>query len=424
MTRDRWLLSALSLGLALASPATAWAGTGSGDIDDLLVDGKFTFDVRARYEEVSQEGNFPGGDAEAPTIRARVGFLTGKVNGFQGLVEGVGVVHLSDHFNDGVNGETQYPLVPDPSGVQLNRLQVEYTGFEGADIIVGRQRINLDNQRFVGAAAWRQLEQTYDALRIGYTGIDKLSLTYIYVDQVNRVFGDESTKSEFDGPIHLFNIGYDYALIGKIVGYAYLLDLSESNPVLDLTEARAQSTATWGLRVSGKKTIADGYALGYEAEYAHQNDYADNPNDVSLNYWHGDLAIMHSGFTLLGGFETLEGNGVVGFSTPLGTLHKFQGYADAFLTTPANGIVDIYGKLGYEIKFEEPVGPITGVTAAVWYHDFDAERGGASLGREFDLEAVAKLGDHFAVGTKYANLDGDGAVRDRHKTWFYVEANY
>lgn len=413
----------MSFGVAMAAPGPAVAA--SGEIDDLLVDGKFTFDVRARYEQVSQHPFVE--DAEAPTIRARVGFVTGKFANFQGLIEGETVVHLSDHFNDSVNGETQYPLVVDPSGTELNRLQLEYTGIPQTDVILGRQRINLDNQRFIGAVGWRQNEQTFDALRVANTSIDGLLLTYIYVDQVNRVYGNESPKGEFDGPIHLFNAAYDYAPIGKIVGYAYLLDLGESNPALDLSEARAQSTATVGLRIAGKKTVAEGYVLGYEAEYAHQSDYAGNPNDISLGYWHADLALTTSGFTVLGGFESLEGsgrNGVPGFSTPLATLHKFQGYADAFLTTPSSGIVDIYAKLGYETKFDEPIGPITGVAAAVWYHDFDAERGGASLGREVDLEAVARLGEHFGIGAKYADLDGSGSVADRQKTWFYVEMNY
>ena len=49
----------------------------------------------------------------------------------------------------------------------------------------------------------------------------------------------------------------------------------------------------------------------------------------------------------MGGIEYLEGNGTIGFSTPLATLHKFQGFADVFLTTPASGITDAYGKLGY-----------------------------------------------------------------------------
>ena len=41
----------------------------------------------------------------------------------------------------------------------------------------------------------------------------------------------------------------------------------------------------------------------------------------------------------------MEGNGVKGFTTPLATLHKFQGWADKFLATPVNGIEDEYVNL-------------------------------------------------------------------------------
>ena len=411
--------------MVLAALLVSAAGSGiqtaraSDDVDDLLVDGKFTFDVRARYEHVDQEGFAK--DASAPTVRARVGFVTGKVANFQGLIEGEAIVHLSDHFNDTENGQTAFPKVVDPAGMELNRLQLEYTGIPQTVVTLGRQRINLDNQRFIGASGWRQNEQTFDALRVTNTSIDGLALTYIYVNQVNTIYGNESPLGDFQGPVHLFNAAYDLPPVGKIVGYAYLLDLNGQ------TTAAAQSTATFGLRVTGKKDVGDGLSLGYEAEYAHQNDYADNPNNISLDYWHGDLSLARSGLSALVGVESLEGSGVTnvaGFSTPLATLHKFQGYADAFLVTPKNGIVDVYGKVGYEMKFDQPVGPITGFTAAAWYHGFDSERGSQSLGEEFDLEAVARLGEHFSLGTKYANYDGDGGVQGREKIWLYVDANY
>jgi hypothetical protein len=407
-------------GAAVALPlfGGVFAAHASDDIDDLLVDGKFTFDARVRVERVDQEGFAER--AVAPTARARVGFVTGKVSDFQGLIEAEAVVHLGDRFNDTVNGNTTYPVIPDPDGIELNRLQVEYSGLPQTVLTLGRQRINLDNQRFVGAGAWRQNEQTFDALRVVNTSIDGLALTYVFVNQVNRIFGNESLQGEFDEPSHFFNAAYELPPIGKIVGYAYLVDI-------DVASMRNQASASYGLRVTGKKDVGGGYALGYEAEYAHQNDYGHNPNDLSLSYWHGDLSIAHSGLQALIGVESLEGSGVggvPGFSTPLGTLHKFQGYADVFLNTPSNGIVDVYGKVGYEQKLSEPFGPITGFTAAAWYHDFDAERGGQSLGSEIDLEAAAKFGDHFTVGAKYADYDGDGGFAGRQKIWLYVDAIY
>ena len=69
----------------------------------------------------------------------------------------------------------------------------------------------------------------------------------------------------------------------------------------------------------------------------------------------------------------------VGVKTPYATLHGFQGWADKFLTTPADGIEDFYlglsGKLG-------------GVTLGATYHDFQAEESSADFGTEIDLVAT------------------------------------
>jgi hypothetical protein len=49
---------------------------------------------------------------------------------------------------------------------------------------------------------------------------------------------------------------------------------------------------------------------------------------------------------------------VKGFTTPLATLHKFQGWADKFLTTPVNGLADLYVNAGYTRKGVGPLAPV------------------------------------------------------------------
>jgi hypothetical protein len=82
-------------------------------------------------------------------------------------------------------------------------------------------------------------------------------------------------------------------------------------------------------------------------EVAHQTNYANNPLSISLNYWLGEGSVTYKGLTGLIGYEVLEGNGTIGFATPLATLHAFNGWADMFLTTPANGLKDFYLKAAY-----------------------------------------------------------------------------
>jgi hypothetical protein len=177
-----------------------------------------------------------------------------------------------------------------------------------------------------------------------------------------------------------------------------------------------------GLRFTGKQDF-DGWSLFYTGEFARQTDYANNPANFDLDYWALEGGVGAHGFKLLAGVETLEGDGTTGFATPLATLHKFQGTADAFLTTPVNGIVDAYGTLSYETKVDTGIG-LTAVSAAVTYHDFETERGGTSLGSEWDVEVTGKFGDRWTAGVKYASLDGDGPIADRDKIWVSVGFTY
>ena len=53
-------------------------------------------------------------------------------------------------------------MVPDPRGTELNRFQITNTSLPGTRTTLGRQRIVLDDSRFVGNVGFRQNEQTFD----------------------------------------------------------------------------------------------------------------------------------------------------------------------------------------------------------------------------------------------------------------------
>src|SRR5690606_23122827 len=160
----------------------------------------------------------------------------------------------------------------------------------------------------------------------------------------------------------------------KLTGFVY---------ALDLTQAPAQSTITYGLRASGSGT-AQGLRWSYAASFAAQEDYENNPLAFSLDYVLAEAGLGKGPFTATLGYEALEGNGVAGFSTPLATLHAFQGWADVFLATPASGIEDTYASL----RFAPPwtVGSVRNIALVAVYHDFEAELGGADLGSEWDVQ--------------------------------------
>jgi hypothetical protein len=91
-------------------------------------------------------------------------------------------------------------------------------------------------------------------------------------------------------------------------------------------------------------------SVTYIAAFARQHDYAKNPLPIELNYYLSEAGLGFHGLTGGVGYEVLEGNQTVGFSTPLATLHIFQGWADVFLTTPADGIKNLYVKAGYGLR--------------------------------------------------------------------------
>lgn len=392
---------------AVLLPASLAPAAANG-FGGFLADGSLLFNARYRYETVSQDGFAK--DAEAHTVRLRAGYRTAAVWNLQALVELEATGHLSGGFNDTVNGRTAFPAVPDPENVELNRLQLLYTGLPDTAVTLGRQEINLDDQRFVGVVAFRQNEQTFDAIRIDNGTVPGLTMTYIYLDRVNRVFGERSKQGHFNGDMHLVNAGYDLKPFGKLTAYAYLLGF-DSMPAL--------STQTYGASLSGRQAAGSGISLIYRAEAATQHPYANNPFRFDLTYLRGEFGLSSDIWSALGGVEYLEGDGKTGFSTPLATLHKFQGFADVFLTTPTGGITDAYGKIGIA-KNDLAFGPVTGASLAGWYHDFSSPHGG-SLGSEFDIEAAVHFGSHVSASLTYANYDGTAGFASRDKVWLAIE---
>ena len=382
------------------------------ELAGFLEQGRVLFDTRVRYENVDQQGFSK--DADAGTVRERLGYETASVLDMKALVEVQATQQLSHAFNDTVNGRTSYPQVPDPEAFALNRLQVAYSGQPGIAATLGRQVINLDDQRFIGASAFRQNEQTFDAMRLDYTGLSNLTATYSYVNRVNRIFSNRSPAGHFNGDIHLVNIGYDISGVGKLSAYTYLLDL-DHNPLL--------STATYGTQLAGGRSLDDRFKIRYLAGYARQTPYAANSGRYALDYWRLEGGIDYQSWSLTAGAEILGGNGTIGFSTPLATLHAFQGDADAFLTTPPQGVADQYAKLTYQTGFDVLDGTRK-LTLIAWYHDFESVHGSGGLGHELDFSAIINISDHWRFDLTHAVYDGASGIASRDKTWLSLSVTH
>ena len=362
--------------------------------------GKFYGDFRLRYESVQQDNALT--DADALTLRSRLGYKTPTKNGFSGLIEVENNTALIDNYSlppVGLN-PSQFSVIADPdSHTELDQLFLRYKA-KGFDAKIGRQVLTRQGQRFIGHVGFRQDRQTFDALNFAYSPNKKLSLSYAYINKRNRIFSNEL---DIDSKDHLLDASFKIGP-GKLKPYVYLLEVDNG------TE---NSLDTFGVSYSGK---AKGFS--YKAEFARQE-----ANDTfDANYLALEAGKKIGKVNIKVGFESLgSDNGNFGFSTPLATLHKFNGFADQFLGTPAQGLQDVYVKLS---------GKVAGGKWLAAYHDFSSDEslaGVDDLGSELNLVYARKFGKNYSGGIKYADYNaGDAAFGkvDTDKLWLWAGAKF
>ncbi len=378
-------------------------------IGQAFTEGKGHLGFRYRYEGVDQDGKPE--DAQISTLRTRLNFRTADYKGVSLFAEADDVSYIgSSRLNNLRNGKVQYPVVADPDGTDINQF---YFDVKGNDLLfrLGRQRINFDNQRFVGGVGWRQNEQTYDAATLIAKGIPNSVLTYTYVDNISRIFGPEKgvPAKDLDSNSHFLHYNYSKDGLGTVVGYGYFLDIKD-NP--------AFSSRTIGLRYTNTFNSQGGFSIPLVAEFATQDDYGDNPIGYTANYYLLSAGVKASVVKVMFNYEVLEGDKSAPgkrFITPLATLHAHQGWNDKFLNTPSAGIEDVYVSIG---------GNFVGIKAVVIYHDFSAEDGGASYGNEWDVALSKKFNDHYSALLKYSSYSEDGFSTDTDKIWLMLTANF
>lgn len=383
--------------------------------------GSMKFDLNYRYENVNQD-NVPGvpavkqpETANANTARLRLGYLTPTLVGLQAYAEYEGNWAMQEEYNSLRNLNTQYSVVADPGESELNQAWLSYNGIPDTLAKVGRQRIKFDDDRFIGNVGWRQMEMTYDSILLTYKSsfLKGLTVNAGYIDSVRTIL---STKEEMNSPI--LNVNYKVGDWGNLIGYGYWLDYGDK-------EYFARSSQTYGLRFDGKSPkFYDTFSAVYTAEWSSQDDYEQNPNDYHVDRYNLMGGLSAYNLTVSGAMEQLDGLGkgvgktTKAFQTPLGTNHAFQGWADLFLVTPADGIRDIFATASYKILDDSLI--FTGV-----YHDFSDDSGNVQYGKEWDFSILKKFGKHYSLLAKYANFNTDNiAYTDTQRVWLQANVNF
>jgi len=397
--------------LRIALLSAALAGTGfaadAANLAEAFTNGKISLNLRLRYEGVEQTGLK---DADALTLRTRLGFTTAPWLGFKAMLEAEDVRAADgDSYNQaGLNpGGAGKAVIADPELTEINQAWLAFTTGQTTGTL-GRQRLVLDNARFIGDVAWRQNMQTFDAFVLQDKTLTKTTLTYAYLQQINRVFGPDHPQGKWASSSNLFNASYAGLPAGTLTGYAYLLDFSSSP---------ANSCATYGASFAGTTKLTADASFTYRAEAATQSDYGASTLSYDTHYTvlEAGLAWKPAGFTL--GYEVLGSDHNVGFKTPLATLHAFNGWADLFLTTPAAGLRDTYAKLTANLPGECPL--------VAFYHQFDSDAGSIDFGHEFDLSLSHKFGKRVTALVKYADFHRESLLYPNvKKVWAQVEFVY
>ena len=391
----RALLSAVLL-VILAAPVPAEEAKPSSLLEAFRAS-EFHLGLRYRFETVDDDG--VSRSAEASTLRTSFSLRTAPFHDLSLFLEmeNVAVVGERDSFrNAGAgsasNGVFDRPVVADVAQTEVNQAYLRWAP-EAISLKVGRQEINLADQRFVGAVGWRQNHQSFDAVRIEGRVGDEIALGYTYLDRVHRIFGDSRGLDS-----HLLTLRTEFGSTA-VRAYGLLLDFESR-------ELASASTRTVGVEASGSWKASPGAQVLCEVEFAHQADAGDNPSDVDADYLHGMAGLDFGDVSVRVGWESLEGGEEGRFSTPLATLHKFNGWADRFLSTPEAGLEDLY------VEVRARRGAWSG---AVIYHQFDAESAAADYGSELDLLLSWKSpwGQQFAL--KAADYSADAFSVDTTK---------
>ncbi len=452
---------------ALALPTAVQA---ADTFTDALTGGKASGNFRLRYEEVNVDSTSIK-DASALTLRSRLGYETAPYYGFTGMLEfeDIHVVNGMDHYSpetvDPVKAASAtpatatnpytYAAIVDPERTEVNRAYLRYRGVPKLDMSLGRQRILLDNQRFVGPSAWRQDEQTFDAFTAAYAGVPDWNFYYAYINKVNGIASEKYIYNfDLDSSDNLFNITYSGFVLGKITAYGYFLDNQEPLAELKNTAGttyfnklnpalRYKTNDTYGLRFDGTYILPTTLPLRlfYTAEYAKQKLISPTDVDFHTNYsllefgagYAAKLGMVSAKIAqeVLGSDEQQVGATTVmqGFQTPYATKHIFNGWVDMFLNTPTGGLKDRYATLATDLqpygvklmamyhKYSEADGPTTG--------------GGArKFGNELDLQVLKQFGPNYTLGVKYGKYIADSETKsiatniDTSKFWVWGEFTF
>ena len=373
-----------------------------------LAKGDASINLRYRYELVGDDAFDQ--DAHASTLRTTIGYRTLPYKGFSLFIQAQNVAPIfkDDYYNNvGAgslsNGVKDRPVVADPAQTRMQQVYLRIDALDTA-FDLGRREIFYGDHRFIGDVRWRQNHQAFDAIHLVNHSIAKTTLSYTYADNVLRVNGGEKEMGS-----HFLNGVVNLRSDISLELFGYLLDYQDAQDF-------KLSSQTYGFRLLGAQPISGDVRALFEAEYAKEKDFQSNPNTFDLSYLELVGGVGYKTYVdVRVGREKLGSDGTFAFQTPLATGHKFNGWADKFLTTPKDGLVDWYFTAG---------GKIRTVLWLVAYHDYSADFGDDAYGSELNALVTYPSPWKQVFAAKFAIYREDGFSRDTSKLWVWTQYSF
>ncbi len=371
----------------------------------------FTLEPSSRYR-YQQVKDISRGDASASTLKLRLTANWQASDNWQAQLQGDYVHAFNDgNFNSGVVAVNTTPI-NEAKGSEINQVWLRYQSDYNWSLTLGRQALNLDNQRHVSDVAFWQNDQSFDAFTVQYSDSMHWQIRYSYLTKVHRIFGDDARAIlspediRFDTnpnrPFlqlgnhqhnsHLLNMQYKFNPAVTVSSYAYLLDNQSASQL---------SSNTYGIRVTGQ-IKPQHIKYGYEAEIAHQATASGSRWDFNGLYVLAQVSAQYNSHQFALTHERLSENNGFAFTTSLGNNHFFLGWADVFSGyINADGVRDSYltyrgrnGKLRWRIMA----------------HIFESDSSGQTAGHELDIELAYRINRDWQASLIYADYHTKGGI--------------
>ena len=344
--------------------------------------------------------------AVASTLRTTLKLETKAWRGFSFLLEAEDVTPVGaerSYRNLGYgsldNGVRDRPVIADPALTAINQAAARLERGSVA-FTLGRTELLIGDQRFVGAVGWRQHHQAFDAAALDAQFGADWSLRYAFLDRAHRITGAEEAMSS-----HLVYLSGP-AGPGNLAIFSYLLDYQRPGAI-------GNSTSNLGISYNGSVDAGAASVL-WELQYARQSEWADHPGSFDVDYQKTGIGFTRGDVSVRAVREALDGDGTYAFRTPLATLHGFNGWTDKFLSTPANGLVDVYVRLDHSLD---------DWNWTIRWHQFKSAVGSMDYGSEIDAMAVWSTPWNQDVGVKLAQYEADEFGSDTFKIWVWTSWN-